>query len=358
MLTAGSACAAAHSSTISSAVAVMRRLLPGMARRRSAPALQHQAGDLHLQLAHLAGDALDAAVARPCARACSSAWPSWPAIALSLVAASMAACILAGSSSPPSRWAASAPSRTEAAWSPSSTARALSGLASRATSRRISGRCSGSCQKASARIEQVVLLGGQPALQQRVGGQQVAGPAEAAVADDDALGQQVLAHLLQRGRQAAGQRQRGHRLLQQEQVAPWRSAGGGEPGVGRGRPAPRAARPGGRAAPPGGAWRAAGSTSASSRPKPASLVYSTITRSAKRSHSAAEILALRQLVAGPVEREQRHGHALAVVVQAALLHERQQAVEDGRVGLADLVEEARSRPPAAGRSSAAGTGPS
>ena len=68
-------------------------------------------------------------------------------------------------------------------------------------------------------------------------------------------------------------------------------------------------------------------------------MYSTITRSAKRSKSAAEVLALRQLVAGPVERQQRHGHALAVVVQAALLHERQQAVEDGRVGLADLVEE-------------------
>jgi hypothetical protein len=54
-------------------------------------------------------------LARPCARACSRSWPSCPAIVLSLVAASMAACIRACSSSPASRCAASAPSRTEAA---------------------------------------------------------------------------------------------------------------------------------------------------------------------------------------------------------------------------------------------------
>ncbi len=52
-----------------------------------------------------------------------------------------------------------------------------------------------------------------------------------------------------------------------------------------------------------------------------------------------ELLALGQLVGGGHRRQQRHAHARAAVVKHALVDEREQRVEDGAVGLEDLVNE-------------------
>ena len=52
-----------------------------------------------------------------------------------------------------------------------------------------------------------------------------------------------------------------------------------------------------------------------------------------------QLVVLRQLVAGAEEGDERHLGHLAPVVEAALVDQREDGIEDGGVGLEDLIEE-------------------